>query len=74
VVGDCETWVEELADGGYDLVVVAPYDLGRPEPDEVAWTASIPSATLEFEAGKVKVFRFTGPVRGGCDGQTSASS
>ena len=73
VVGDCETWVEELADGGYDYVVVAPYDLGRPAPDEVAWTASIPSATLAFEAGKVKVFRFTGPVQGGCEGQASAS-
>jgi hypothetical protein len=55
--GTCESWLEALARGGYDYVVIAPRDAAA--RTKIAWTRRQPWAVQELHAPDVSVFRLT---------------
>jgi hypothetical protein len=73
-IPDCETWREELAEGGYTHVVTTydPFNPGQLEDTkEGLWTREDPAAREIPEAsdGPVRVFELRGePDPAACDG------
>jgi hypothetical protein len=63
-VASCAEWRAELADGGYDYVVTAPFNYpwgaSRAYPREARWTETDRSAERIGRSGPVVTFRLTG--------------
>ncbi len=66
-IGKCEPWIQALNEGGYDFVVTTPnLDLNQPATTNPApeggWVRGQPNARQVLRAGRVAVFRLTGPL------------